>query len=48
MLESRRRLLIKKAHDLCGRELVNNWIDLHVVVEKKDKLVQIAKELGFQ
>jgi len=48
VLESRRRLLIKKAHDLGGTELVNSWIDLHVIGEKKDKLVQIAKELGFQ
>jgi len=48
VLESRRRLLIKKAHDLGGTELVNRWIDLHVVGENKDKLVLIAKELGFQ
>ena len=48
VLESRRRLLIKRAHELGGTELVNNWIDLHIVGEKKDKLVQIAKELGFQ
>jgi len=48
VLESRRRLLIKKAHDLGGTELVNSWIDLHVVGEKKDKLIQIAKEFGFQ
>jgi len=48
VLESRRRLLIKIAHELGGTELVNSWIDLHVVGEKKDKLVQIAKELGFQ
>jgi len=44
VLESRRRVLIKKAHDLGGTELVNRWIDLHVVGEKKDSLVQIAKE----
>ena len=44
VLESRRRLLIKKAHDLGGMEFVNKWIDLHVVGEKKDNLVQIAKE----
>jgi len=44
VLESRRRLLIKKAHDLGGMEFVNKWIDLHVVGEKKDSLVQIAKE----
>jgi len=48
VLESRRLFLIKKAHDLGGTELVNSWIDLHVVGEKKDKLVQITKELGFQ
>ena len=47
VLESRRRLLIKKAHQLGGTELVNNWINLHVVGKKKDSLVQIAKELGF-
>lgn len=48
VLDSRRRLLIKKAHDLGGTDLVNKWIDLHVVGKKKDGLVQIAKELGFQ
>jgi len=47
VLESRRRLLIKKAHDLGGMEFVNKWIDLHVVGEKKDSLVQIAKEFGL-
>jgi len=47
VLESRRRLLIKKAHDLGGMEFVNKWIDLHVVGEKKDNLVQIAKEFGL-
>jgi len=25
-------------------EFVNKWIDLHVIGEKKDSLVQIAKE----
>jgi len=47
VLESRRRLLIKKAHDLGGMEFVNKWIDLHVVGEKRDSLVQIAKEFGL-
>jgi hypothetical protein len=27
---------------------VNKWIDLHVVGKKKDELLQIAKELGYQ
>jgi len=48
VLESRRRLLIKKAHDLGGTDLVNKWINLHVVGEKKDNLVQIAKECELQ
>ncbi len=48
VLESRRSLLIKKAYELGGTELVNNWIDLHVVGKKKDNLIRIAKELGFQ
>jgi transketolase len=48
VLESRRRSLIKKAHEIGGIELVNNWIDLHVVGKKKDSLIQISKELGFQ
>jgi transketolase len=47
VLESRRRLLIKKAHDLGGTDLVSKWVDLHVIGEKKDSLVQISKEFGF-
>ena len=47
VLESRRRSLIKKAHEIGGKELVNDWISLHVVGKKKDSLIQIAKELGF-
>ena len=47
ILKSRRRLLIQKANELGGNELVNQWIDLHVVGEKKNQLIQIAKELGF-
>ena len=47
ILKARRRLLIQKASELGGKELVNEWIDLHVVGEKKNQLIQIAKELGF-
>jgi transketolase len=47
ILKSRRKLLIQKANELGGSELVKQWIDLHVVGEKKNKLIQIAKELGF-
>ena len=48
ILRSRRRLLIQKANELGGIELVNKWIDLHVIGKKKDELLQIAKELGYQ
>ena len=48
ILRSRRRLLIQKANELGGTELVNKWIDLHVIGKKKDELLQIAKELGYQ
>ena len=48
VLESRRRLLIKRANELGGTDLVNKWINLHVVGEKKDSLVQIAKECELQ
>ena len=43
ILSSRRRLLIEKANELGGKELVNKWIDLHVVGKKKDELLQIAQ-----
>ena len=48
ILRSRRKLLIKKANELGGTDLVNKWIDLHVIGKKKDELLQIAKELGYQ
>ena len=47
-LRSRRKLLIQKANELGGTEFVNKWIDLHVVGKKKDELLQIARELGYQ
>ena len=48
ILRSRRKLLIQKANELGGTELVNKWIDLHVVGKKKDELMQIAREFGYQ
>ena len=48
ILRSRRKRLIQKANELGGTELVNKWIDLHVIGKKKDELLQIAKELGYQ
>ena len=48
ILRSRRKLLIQKANELGGIELVNKWIDLHVVGKKKDELLQITQELGYE
>ena len=48
ILRSRRKLLIQKANELGGTELVNKWIDLHVIGKKKDELLQITNELGYQ
>jgi transketolase len=47
ILKTRRKMLIQKANELGGTELVKKWIELHVVGEKKNQLVQVAKELGF-
>ena len=44
VLQSRRKILIEKAHQLGGSDLVNKWIGLHVVGEKKDQITKIAKE----
>ncbi|HSD04607.1 MAG TPA: ribulose-phosphate 3-epimerase [Nitrosopumilaceae archaeon] len=47
ILYARRKLLIQKANELGGVDLVNKWIDLHEVGKKKTELLQIAKEAGF-
>jgi transketolase len=47
ILKTRRKMLIQKANELGGPELVKKWIELHVVGEKKNHLIQVAKELGF-
>ncbi|HXG13520.1 MAG TPA: ribulose-phosphate 3-epimerase [Candidatus Nitrosotenuis sp.] len=44
---ARRKMLIQKAHELGGKELVAKWIDLHAVGDKKNQLTLIAKELGY-
>jgi transketolase len=43
----RRKMLIQKAFDLGGKELVAKWIDLHIIGEKKNLISQIGKELGY-
>ncbi len=44
---ARRKMLIQKAFELGGKDLVAKWIDLHIIGEKKNQINQIAKELGY-
>jgi transketolase len=45
-LKVRRQALVNKANELGGSELVNKWIDLHQIGDKKDQLIKMAKEAG--
>jgi len=47
VLKARRKQLLQKANELGGVDLVNKWIDLHLVGDKKDQIIQMAKELGY-
>lgn len=47
ILKSRRQSLLDKANQLGGQELVNKWIGLHVVGEKKDQIRKIAQEAKY-
>ena len=47
VLKARRKVLVEKAHQLGGSDLVNKWIGLHVVGEKKEQITKIAKEEGL-
>ena len=44
ILVARRKLLLQKANELGGSELVNKWINLHQIGKKKDQLIKLAKE----
>ena len=47
VLKSRRGLLLDKANELGGSDLVNKWIGLHVIGEKQEQIKKIAKEVGY-
>ena len=47
VLKTRRKLLLDKANELGGTELVKKWISLHVVGEKQDQIKKIAEEAGY-
>ena len=44
MMNARRKLLLQKAHELGGAELVNKWIGLHKIGKKNEQLEKLAKE----
>jgi len=47
ILKSRRGILLDKAHELGGTDLVNKWIGLHIVGEKQEQIKKIAQEAGY-
>ncbi|MEK0368450.1 MAG: ribulose phosphate epimerase, partial [Nitrosopumilus sp.] len=47
VLKSRRSILLDKAHELGGNDLVNKWIGLHIVGEKQEQIKKIAQEAGY-
>jgi len=47
VLKSRRHILLDRAHELGGTDLVNKWIGLHVVGEKQEQIKKIAQEAGY-
>ncbi|MDH3311640.1 MAG: ribulose-phosphate 3-epimerase [Nitrosopumilus sp.] len=47
VLKSRRRILLDKAYEIGGIDLVNKWIGLHVVGEKQEQIKKIAQEAGY-
>ena len=40
-------MLLDKAHELGGSELVKKWIGLHVVGGKHDQIRKLAEEAGY-
>ncbi len=46
-LKSRRQALLDRAHQLGGTDLINKWINLHIIGKKQEQLKQIAQEAGY-
>jgi transketolase len=47
VLKSQRRILLDKANQLGGLDLVNKWIGLHVIGIKQEEIKKIAQEAGY-
>jgi hypothetical protein len=43
VLKSRRRMLLDKANQLGGLDLVNKWIGLHVIGTKQEELKKLHR-----
>ena len=46
-LRSRRRMLLDRANELGGADLVRKWIGLHVVGQKQDQIRALAQEARY-
>ena len=47
ILQERRKLLLEKANNLGGAELVKKWIGLHVIGKKQEQIKKIAEESQY-
>ena len=47
VMKIRRQLLLEKANQIGGPDLVSKWIGLHVVGEKHEQLSKMANEAGY-
>ena len=44
---ARRRILLDRAHELGGSELVGKWIGLHTVGRRREQIMRAAREAGY-
>ena len=47
VFKTRRKILLDKANELGGSDLVKKWIGLHIVGEKQEQIKKIAEEAGY-
>ncbi|EGG41934.1 ribulose-phosphate 3-epimerase [Candidatus Nitrosarchaeum limnium SFB1] len=47
VLKTKRKILIDKANELGGSDLVKKWMGLHVIGEKHDQIKKMVEEAGY-
>lgn len=47
VLKTKRKILIDKANELGGSDLVKKWMGLHVIGEKHDQIKKMIEEAGY-